>query len=222
MRREGIDTAARAGDNWALVMSLISRAFVAHALSEPAPQQYAERALSIAREELQPVAIALSLSALGMIAPDPLSARARRCYEEALEVAHEHGDDLAEAAGLYNLAAVDLEQGRYEIAQAPMIRLLHPGFGDSVTRAFAVRGLGFALAGRRTHHDASRLIAAGDAEIERLGMRQDPSEADLRNAALARIEAAIGRAAMDESLREGRCLQISDAVGLAPAFPTET
>jgi hypothetical protein len=70
---------------------------------------------------------------------------------------------------------------------------------------------------------AARLIAASDVALEQSGQGDDTSETELRSAALARIEAAIGARDMDEALGQSRHLQISEAVDLALSlFPQET
>ena len=107
-----------------------------------------------------------------------------------------------------------------------LIHLLRDGPGEpgaSWIRTHIMRGLGWALAGRRANHEAARLIGACDAEYERLAMQPDLTETRQRTAALARIAARIGTSAADEALREGRRMQIGAAFDLALSlFPPET
>ena len=221
----GITAAERSGDDWTLIFALATRAFIAADRDEPAPEQWAERALSIARAGRDRLIIGRCLMALGQVTITSHPDRARRSFEEAAELAREGRDRLAEVFAAYNLALVDLHAQRYEEAEVMLIRLLREGPGEpgaSWIRTHIMRGLAWALAGRRANDEAARLIGACDAEYERLAMQPDTTETRQRTAALARIAASIGASATDEGLSEGRRMQIGAAFDLALSlFPRE-
>ena len=217
---DAIRAAERTSDNWPLVIALHARAFVAAFRGEPNPEQWAERALSIARAGEEPIMTSYCLSKLAGVICDLQPDQARRYCEEAAELARANGDFLPEELAIEGLALIALQEQRYEDAESIFMDLLRRGLDDSMmrdslTRAYVVHGLGFALAGRRAHHEAACLIAAGDEIIQRLGLFQHQEEQEERTAALERIEAAIGTGEMEEALREGRRLQIGEACSLA-------
>ena len=218
----GIDAAERAGDASALTVALLARTYLAHNRGEPEAGAWGEKALSVARERNEPLFVSRCLEVLGTVVASCDPGRAGRYYEEAVLLAREHGDRLAEGYIAFDLALLALREQRYEEAEARTLALLQMPLDDSLTRASATRGLGMALAGMRASGDAARLIGAADAEMERLGVFEERSETEPRYAALARIEASIGAAELQDALRQGGRLQIAEAVSFALSlYPSE-
>jgi predicted ATPase/DNA-binding SARP family transcriptional activator len=180
----------------------------------------AEEALRLARERGQPFEIASALNMLGFVSASAgeLSA-SQRFYEEGANLARARGYMSLEVNALSNLGSIALQERRFEDAEAITSVVLREFHAAPVEQAgglaHACRAFAQSIAGRRDSSDAARLIASVDRELERSGIFEDPTETELRDAALERIAADIGTDELETALNAGSKLPFGQAMRLA-------
>ena len=130
-------------DDGALIISLVVQSKLAQVHGEPDPETWNERALSLARAREDPLLICRCLSMLGNATANP--EQARRCWEEALELAHLHGDRDFEHWMRFRIATIALREQRYEEAEQMLLLLLRADLGDSVMRLMSCARSGSCL-----------------------------------------------------------------------------
>jgi predicted ATPase/class 3 adenylate cyclase len=211
----GIALAERAGDESALAMCIHVRTVIAGARREPGMHEWASRLEAVVRSDrARGHSHNLARNLINLAAATTDFDRATSHLEEAVALARMSDPGLADMSA-YNLASLALQARRYEAAEPRLIRMLRDGVPSATTRAYVVRGLGVALAGRRANREAARLIGSGDAFMQQAKVQEDATETEPRDEALVRIEAEIGAGELKRALREGSGLRLDDAVELA-------
>jgi predicted ATPase len=145
------------------------------------------------------------------------TARAAELFEEALANARRAGDEGEVALVQHNLGLVALEERRWEEAASYLRFGLECArrVGTPITAGYCIEALGAVAAavGEATH--AARLLGAGDAMIDALGVIRESVEARVRARAVESLGLRLGNPQLEIELRRGAGLSLNDAVDLA-------
>jgi predicted ATPase/DNA-binding SARP family transcriptional activator len=153
-----------------------------------------------------------NLGEIARLAGDLPAARAR--YEESLQLDLERGSAYAVALKRLNLGALALEEGDLDEAERHVLPALESSVAleadDTTLSCIEVVA---AIAARRGGTSrAARLLAAAEAQRERLGFVLPASERPLVDATEALLDGAEG---VDDAREQGRALTLADAVEAA-------
>jgi predicted ATPase len=142
---------------------------------------------------------------------------AARWFERSLAICERIDDVEGAATATMNLGLVALRLGRLDDAESRLrggLRLAEELQRPQPT-AMCVLCLA-AVAGRRGDLERSaRLLGAADAMFEDYGVELDPYEREIRDEAVAVVEAAMGTEAADEAFARGRSQRRSDVLASA-------
>ena len=137
---------------------------------------------------------------------------AEALYEEALAHFESVGDDANVAYGCVGLAEVRVNQGRYDMARAPLRRAL-----SLMVSLRSPVGIGFALEvaalAATDARSAARLLGNPTSCGKRLSEPRPQTSFSVQAAAAA-VD-ALGKEQFDAAYTAGRALSLDDAVGLA-------
>lgn len=177
-----------------------------------------QRSLALFREVGHQRGIGLSLNMLGDVArcqSDYVTARS--LYEQDLTLRRELQDERGIAIALHNLGHVTQYQGDYTRASelfkeslATRLRL-----GHKLGIANCLGGLGGVAAGRNQPERAAKLLGAAEVLLGSLGAEMDRPDRLEYDRAVAVVRAALGQAAFDAALLEGRTMALEQAIEYA-------
>ena len=158
--------------------------------------------------------VGVPLSRLGAVArKQGRFSEAEALYEEALASFESVGDDALVVYACLALAAVHVDQGRFDMARAPLRR--------SLSLAVSLRApvlvswvLDVAALAATDARSAARLLGKSDEVREETGEPRPPVDLSYEQAAAAAV-GALGQERFDAAYAEGRALSLDDAVALA-------
>ncbi|WP_125806836.1 LuxR C-terminal-related transcriptional regulator [Actinoplanes sp. ATCC 53533] len=147
--------------------------------------------------------------------------RARRCFEEALEIADAAEASLNRTWALWGLGLVAWREGHAPAADHHVRECLRSaratGVPDPYVAALGLAVLAWIAAGQRQHRRAATLLGAVDriqSDLGRSVTRDRWLIAD-HNECEERVRTALGDAACTDDFRHGRALPLDDALGYA-------
>ncbi len=158
--------------------------------------------------------VGVPLSCLGDVArKQGRFSDAEAMYEEALASFESVGDDAFLAYACLGLAAVHVDQGRFDMARAPLRR--------SLSLAVSLRApvviswvLDVAALAATDAKSAARLLGKSDEVREETGEPRQPVDVSYEQAVAAAVD-ALGEERFDAEYGVGRALSLDDAVALA-------
>jgi non-specific serine/threonine protein kinase len=162
--------------------------------------------------------IAQALNVLGILAfSRGDDARARQAYEECLLVSQVTGETRRIGLMFRNLAIVARHAGEYEQARELAEQSLHIalemnnklGVAESLSELASVLG----MTGRL--EQATRLLGAWEATLERMGASPDPCEAREYEQTISGIRARLDAPIFATAWTEGRAMSLEQAIALA-------
>jgi predicted ATPase/DNA-binding SARP family transcriptional activator len=160
----------------------------------------------------------LVLNALGFVAYlQGRLAEAEPWFEECLTICERIDDGEGRATATMNLGMTALGLGRLDDAE-PRLRdalRLAEDLQRPQTAAICLLSLAAVAARRRRFVHSARLLGAVDAMFDEYGIELDPFERDIRDDAVARVEAGLGQEAAAEAFAGGRSHSRSDALAEA-------
>ena len=144
--------------------------------------------------------------------------RGRTLTEEVVSLLRERAQRDQLAMSLHNLARVCARQGDLDEASTRLAESLEIAveLGYREVIAYCLEGAAELAAARGDAERAARLLGAGDALFEALGVAIGPEEADGYAQTVARLGAELGERQLDAVRAEGRAVLTDDA--LADAF----
>jgi predicted ATPase/DNA-binding SARP family transcriptional activator len=142
---------------------------------------------------------------------------ARGRFEEALALARSMGDRVTSYLALFNLAQLALADGDYDTAFSRFAEGIVPSeeSGDRGNVAYILEGLGVVAGARGEAGRAARLLGASEALISDLGLRGHTYyqfDRSIYERINARARAALGEAAYEAALDEGRAMSPEQAI----------
>ncbi len=147
----------------------------------------------------------------------PRHGRARALGEEALAVARSEGDQDQTSISLHNLGRAALNEGRLDDARRRLRESLElsAGLGYKEVIAYCLEGIGELAAVAGHERDAARLLGAGIAMLEHLGIPIGPEERNGYERAVSRLQLGLGEDAFARLEAEGRELPLAQAIAEA-------
>jgi predicted ATPase/class 3 adenylate cyclase len=177
-----------------------------------------EESMAIKRKEGNPVGLASTLTNLGMLAAEAGDLERATVYlEETLAIDRELGDPAGIADSLGNLAGLTARAGdRVRAAALDAEALeLRRGLGDRLSLAHSFASIAATAAYSGRPEEAARLFGAGERLREEIGAPIPASEQAVYESDLAFTRDALGEAAYERALAEGRGLALDDAIAEA-------
>ena len=140
--------------------------------------------------------------------------RARALGQEALAIARSEGDQDQTSISLHNLGRAALKEGLLDDARVRLRESLELGgeLGYKEVIAYCLEGIGELGAVTGHERSAARLLGAGVAMLEHLGIPIGPEEREGYERAVARLRIGLGEASFARLEAEGRELQLEQAV----------
>jgi tetratricopeptide (TPR) repeat protein len=177
-----------------------------------------ERARGIADDRVRARLEQLVANALGYVEYlEGQLAEAEHWFRECLTICESIDDTEGAATALMNLGLVALGSDRLDDAGSRFREALR--LADQLQRpqttAVCVLGLAAVAARRGDLSRSGRLLGAVDAMFDDAGVGLEPFERSIRDDAVARVHAGLGRAAADAAFAAGRSQRRNDAVAYA-------
>ncbi|MGI9110890.1 MAG: ATP-binding protein [Gaiellaceae bacterium] len=143
--------------------------------------------------------------------------RARALGEEALAVARSEGDQDQTSISLHNLGRAALNEGRLDDAGWCLRESLELGaeLGYKEVIAYCLEGIGELAAVAGDERSAARLLGAGIAMLEHLGIPIGPEERNGYERAVSGLQLRLGEASFRGLEADGRELTLAQAVAEA-------
>jgi predicted ATPase/DNA-binding CsgD family transcriptional regulator len=214
------------GDMLADSYAHLCHGFVATARGDfEAAREHLEQVLPLWREAGLDVQVAQLHSFLGtvlLLEGDREGARGR--FEEGLVLGRSLGDRLSTCNALFNLAQVALASGDHESAFRWFAEGIAPSeeLGDRGNIAYILEGLGVVAGARGEAERAARLLGASEALVESIGLRGRTyyrPDRPLYERIIAGVRTALGEAAFEVAMQEGRAMSQKQAVDYALGGP---
>jgi predicted ATPase/DNA-binding winged helix-turn-helix (wHTH) protein len=210
----------RIGDDARTAFVLVSLAVTY--LDEPAEHAMCrtliDRGVSLARSSGKPVLLAEVLNIageFGRATGDDASARQR--YEEAVELADEHGDASLRSISLANLSYLACHEGDFEEGRriGREALLMCSSLNRRQLAAWSVSELAGPAAGLGEHELAAVLIGGAERALEQLGSRIYPADLEEHQRIKAQVERSLGTERFETLRNEGRALTLDQAIAVA-------
>jgi tetratricopeptide (TPR) repeat protein len=217
----GLEAGDAAGDPLRTAWASLNLGIVAMVQGDlPAARAHAEETLARATGLGLDQVAGSSLMLLGEMARlEGDWAAARPFYEQALEINRRIGHMEGVSVTLNNLGATLCELGDLEGTHACYGEALaiaeELGTRDDI--ACALEGLGAAASKGGDWVRAGRLAGAAEALREAIGSALDPTDGAMRERSLAAARAALGEAALEAAIAEGRAMTLPQAIACARA-----
>jgi len=179
-----------------------------------------EAALALARRIGDRARLSYALNALAGHHVPGNEAAALPLYEEAAALAREVGDTDAAAVTLQNIGRALIGMDQSDSARRYLLESLEAAAEIGATRTLLyVLDACVALANQRRELERSvRFLAAGNAQMERLGVRRTPGDHQLIDPPTERARAVMGEAAFAEAMVRARTLTLQEIVTEAKAW----
>jgi tetratricopeptide (TPR) repeat protein len=143
--------------------------------------------------------------------------QANTIYEEALALAREHEDRWGSSYNLQSLAFIANKQGDYGRAKALSEQAIILGYelGDRRLVLGLLLIIERVALGQGKLERAARLLSAGEALVEDLGIELDPDDRANIDRAVAIISDQLGEATFEGLKAEGRAMTMEQAIAYA-------
>ena len=146
--------------------------------------------------------------------------RARELGHEALALARERGDGDQMGISLHNLGRNALSREAFDEAAGHFRESIEVGVGLGYKEllAYCLLGCGELATASGEARAAARLLGAGAAQFDELGVPLGPEEREGYARSLERLRDELGEGELERLLATGRALPLEDAVGEALAL----
>jgi tetratricopeptide (TPR) repeat protein len=177
--------------------------------------ELAHRALAVFERSRDKPGQAFALNILGELTRlQGEDAAARRHYEACLALAQETGEVVRQAIQHENLGILAYHRGEYEEAERSILRglSLFRQLGTTYGLATSLASLAGPVARLGRLRDAARLLGAASAQLQSLGIDQQPADQPEIRRYLEEVLRSLGRAEFQAEWQAGQAMTIRDAV----------